>query len=73
MPVRKFRSIEEMKAERWREPGDPELIRALVTLWEIGRRTRKRRFSPGVRRYASIEDMSAAQQRRADGATETPE
>ena len=61
MPVRKFRSVEEMKAPRWREPGDPEIARALADLLEIGRRTSARRFPPGVHRHASIEEMHRVQ------------
>lgn len=61
MPVRKFRSVEEMKAPRWREPGDPEIARALADLLEIGRRTSARRFPPGVHRHGSIEEMQRVQ------------
>ena len=68
MPLRKFRSIEEMKAPRWREPGDPDLYRVMAALWEIGRRTRKRAYPPGVYRYASIEEMQR-QLARWDGPT----
>jgi len=57
MPVRKFRSVEEMDVPRWRAPGDPDLMRAMAELWEIGRRTRLRSYPPGVHKHASIEDM----------------
>ena len=57
MPVRKFRSIEEMKQPRWRTPGDPELYRAIAEIWEFGQLTSSRRFTPGVRRFRSIEEM----------------
>ena len=67
MPIRKFRSIEEMKAPRWREPGDPDLFRAMAALWEIGHRTRTRRYPPGVHKHASIEDMQLTQERWAGG------
>jgi hypothetical protein len=30
MPVRKFRSVEEMGVPRWRAPGDPDLLRAMA-------------------------------------------
>lgn len=66
MPVRKFRSIEEMDGERWRQPGDPELYRAIAAVWDLGRRLRPRSFPPGVQRFASIEAMSRAQETRAD-------
>jgi hypothetical protein len=58
MPVRKFRSIEEMnQVTTWRQPGDPMLYRAIAGVWELARRTNPRRFPPGVHKYRSIEDM----------------
>jgi len=63
MPVRRFRSIEDMKTPYWRDPGDPELFRAMARLWEIARQTRRQAWPPGVHRYASIEDMQLAQER----------
>jgi hypothetical protein len=57
MPIRKFRSVEEMNQPVWREPGSPELFRAIREVWDFGRRTSKRRFRPGVYRYRSIEEM----------------
>jgi hypothetical protein len=69
MPVRKFRSVEDMKEPRWRPAGDPELARAFAGLLEIGRRARPRHFPPGVHRYASIEAMQQAQDRWAEDHT----
>jgi len=66
MPVRKFRRVEDMEAPVWRVAGDPELFRAMTALWEIGRRTRTRRYPPGVLKYASIDEMRRAQERWAD-------
>ena len=34
MPIRKFRSVEEMNQPVWREPGDPELWEAIKQNWE---------------------------------------
>jgi hypothetical protein len=62
MPVRRFRTVEEMNQPHWRDAGDPDLIRAIAELWEIGRRTSKRSYPPGVHRHASIEDMQLAQE-----------
>jgi hypothetical protein len=70
MPIRKFRTVEEMKAPRWYERGDPALFRAMAALWEIGRRTRTRRYPPGVHKHRSIEEMQVVQEqwaRRTDG------
>ncbi len=60
MPVRKFRSIEDMDAEVWRVPGDPALYRAIAGLWALGQRTARRRFPPGVHKRRSIEELNEA-------------
>ncbi|MFZ2493515.1 MAG: hypothetical protein WA208_18710 [Thermoanaerobaculia bacterium] len=57
MPVRKFRSVEEMNQPVWRTPGDPALYRAIRDVWTLGQRTSSRRFRPGVHRYRSIDEM----------------
>jgi hypothetical protein len=61
MPVHKYRSIYEMPDETWRQPGDPALYRAIRQVWAFGQRTSVRRYRPGVYRFRSIDDMSAAQ------------
>lgn len=66
MPVYKFRSIEEMDAHAWRRPGDPDLYRAIAFVWDLARRTNRRRFSPGVYRYRSIDEMNQADDARLD-------
>lgn len=66
MPVRKFRSVEEMKRPPWRDAGDPELFRAIADLWEIGRRTSNRSYPPGVHKHVSIEEMQLVQERWAE-------
>jgi hypothetical protein len=60
MPVRKFRSIEEMKTPVWRRPDDPALARAIESIWAFGRRLRPRTFPPGVRKFRSIAEMKSA-------------
>lgn len=57
MPVRKFRSAEELNQPVWREPGSPELIEAIRRVWDFGHRTSRRRFVPGVHRFRSLEEM----------------
>jgi hypothetical protein len=49
-----------MEGARWRQPGDPELYRAIRNLWSIGMRTSPRRFPAGVFKHTSIEQLSAA-------------
>lgn len=63
MPVRRFRTVEELNQPIWRQPGDPALFRAIAALWAEGHRTFARRFPPGVHRYRSIEELNAATER----------
>jgi len=56
MPIRKFRSVEEMEGNVWYEPGSPELFRAIRSLWSFSARVFPRRFPPGVYKHRSIED-----------------
>ena len=66
MGLRKFRSIEEMDGYRWYEPGDPVLYRAIRRVWELGYRTVRPRFPPGVHRHRTVESMNAMQATWAD-------
>jgi hypothetical protein len=63
MPVRKFRSVEAMKTAVWRVPGDPALFMAMKALWDLGCRTSRRRYPPGVHKHTSIEEMQRVQER----------
>ena len=63
MPVRKFRGVADMERSKWRQPGDPDLFRAIAAVWEFGRRSRPRRFPPGVYRHRSIEELNADTER----------
>ena len=64
MPIRKFRSVEEMNRPNWRKPGSPELYLAIERVWTFGQRTNHYRFQPGVYRYRSIEDMNVSADRK---------
>jgi len=64
MPVRKFHSVEEMNQPVWRRPGDPDLYEAIRAVWNLGRRMSKARFTHGVRRFRSIEEMDEAQRNK---------
>jgi hypothetical protein len=57
MPVRKFRSVEELNQPFWRSAGDPALLRAIAAVWTFGRRTQSKTFPSGVRKFRSIEAM----------------
>lgn len=62
MPVRRFRSVEEMDGDRWYEPGDPVLFRAIRRVWELGYRTVHPRFPPGVHKHSSLSSKNALQE-----------
>ncbi len=59
MPVRKFRSIEEMKAVRGYDRDDPLLARVIEGIWTFGERTARLRFPPGLYRHRSLADLNA--------------
>jgi len=63
MPVRKFRDVSEMEDTPWREPGDPELFRAIAGVWDFAARTCPRNFPPGVYRHRSIEEAKALREK----------
>jgi hypothetical protein len=56
MPVKKFRDLQAMEDSLWREPGDPELWRAIARVWDFAARTVPRHFPPGVYKHRSIEE-----------------
>lgn len=59
MPVRKFRTVDELNQPIWRLPGDPALYRTIASLWEAAETIRPRRFAPGVRRFQTIAELEA--------------
>jgi hypothetical protein len=62
MPVRKFRSVEDMESPPWGKPLDPRNLRLACDLSALATRLRPRRFPRGLHRYRSVE---AAALRRA--------
>jgi hypothetical protein len=59
MPLRKFRSVEEMDAGPWLPAGHPRLAAAIRGVWAFGSRTLRPRFPPGLHRHRSIEEAQA--------------
>src|SRR6266498_3731370 len=70
MPIRRFRSVDQMNQPHWREPGDPDLYRTIARLWAFGQRTSRRRFPPGVHRHRSIEELGAQTARWGEAGTD---
>ena len=63
MPVRKYRTVEEMPSSLWRAPLDPENIKLACDLSVLALRLRPRHFRPGVHKYRSVEEASRARKR----------
>ena len=59
MPVKKFRTLEEMEDSLWRQPGDPQLWRAIASVWSFAEQTCPRHFPPGVYRHCTIEEAES--------------
>ena len=63
MPVRKYRSVEDMPSAAFRTPLDPVNLRLACEVSTTALRFAPRRFPPGVHRYRSIAE--AAERREA--------
>jgi hypothetical protein len=64
MPVRKFRSIEEMKQPRWLDAGDPSIGGKFRYLWSLAGALNQVRAPRGVHKYRSIEEADANREAR---------
>ncbi len=62
MPVRKFRSVEEMPSPPPGRPLDPENLRQTFRLIGLLYRLRPWRFKPGVYKYRSLEEAKAGRE-----------
>ena len=61
MPVRKFRSVEEMPPAAFFAPLDPRNLELACELSAVAVRLRPHQFPPGVHRYRSV--AAAGEQR----------
>lgn len=64
MPVRRFRTVEDIPPVAAYRAGDPALFRAIGVTWDLARRLTARRFSPGVERFRSFDEMTRCQEER---------
>lgn len=62
MPIRKYRSVEDMPARRL-PPLDPQNLGIACELTELAYRLHPWRFTAGVRKFASIEEASEHRER----------
>ena len=63
MPVRKYRSVEDMPSPKWGTRLDPDNMRRACELSAFAARLRPRRFPPGLHEYRSVEEASEARAR----------
>ena len=71
MPVRKFRSVEEMNQPVWRSPGDPDLYRTMAGVWDVGQACGRDASSPACTAFGALptskpRPMSRRRSRRTD-------
>ncbi len=62
MPVRKYRSVEDMPGARPLRPLDPENLRIACELSELAYALHPWSFEPGVRKFRSVEEASLHRQ-----------
>lgn len=58
MPVRRFRSVEEMGENARVAPDDPRLAEMIRSVWHLAEQMAPRRFRPGVYKHRSIEELN---------------
>lgn len=62
MPVKKYRSVEDMPDTRPLRPLDPENLRIACELSELTYALHPWNFEPGVRKFRSVEEASRHRQ-----------
>ena len=70
MPVRKYRSVDEMPPAAFREARDPSNLRVACELSALASRLAPRRFPSGLHRYRSVAEASERRrewERQGDG------
>jgi len=63
VPLRKFRSVQEMPSAAWHEPLDPRNLRLACDLSALATRLRPRRFRSGLHKYRSVEEAARSRER----------
>jgi hypothetical protein len=62
MPLRRYRSVEEMPSPIWSAALDPDNLRRAGAVSALAARLHPRRFSVGLHKYRSIEEASRARE-----------
>jgi hypothetical protein len=58
MPVRRFKSVEEMERTVWIDRDDPRLWPTISSVWALSARLCPVQFPPGVYKHRSIEGLN---------------
>lgn len=72
MPVRKYRSVEEMPPPPHCEQGSPAHIRRLASLWSRATLLAPRTMKSGLYRYRSVVDAELARRSALPNAEKSP-
>lgn len=59
MPVRRFRSVEEMEESVWMDRDDSRLWSTIASVWALSARLCPAHYPPGVYKHRTIEAMNA--------------
>lgn len=62
MPIKKYRSVEQMPSLAWCDALDPANLRRAGDVSALAARLHPRRFPAGLYRYRSIEEASQARE-----------
>ncbi len=65
MPIRKYKSINEMPDERWYPAGSEELFEAIERTWNLAESILPRTFPPGLTKYRSAQALKLNKEQRA--------
>ena len=58
MPVKKYRSVEEMPGPSALPPLDPENLESALSLTEVACRMSPWRFEPGIHKFRSVDEAN---------------
>lgn len=62
MPIKRYRSIEEVPAPERRDPSDPEFLERLFAFLSSPPRRLPPLFEPGIYKYRSVEEANEARE-----------
>lgn len=64
MPVYRYRSFDDARRALWTRSDAPDLADRIRRLWAFSARLYPRRYTPGVRKFRTIEDANRDRESR---------